>query len=1010
MASPLLRAFTSLVGVKPRGERAFFDDAYYCRSYADVAATGIDPFSHFAGHGWREGRNPSATFNTLFYRDYHLDGAAIDPLAHWVAAGAASSGLPTRPATPQSFLAVQRGVVAEHFDLAFYVLQGGVPSGDPIAHYLAEGWRKGLSPSPHFDPSRYVEENHFVAALGVSPFYHWCSQRRLRTAPFEAASAEPPVPASEIRRVVEPEFDRAYYLARQADVREAGLDPLKHFLEHGWRERRDPHPLFDSRYYLDQNPELAVSKVNPFYHYLTVGRARGLRGNPVGTRPYPAMRAPADWSRARPAADTRGADWIVVIPVYRGYDETLAAVYAVLSARQTTRFALHLVNDRSPDASLVAELERLAGQGLFSYETNPSNLGFVKTCNRALRAFPDKEVVLLNADALVFGDWLDRMAAHARHDPTIATITPSSNNATICSYPLVNLNNIVEPEVDAPTLDRLAAQANGGRVSDVATGVGYCFFMSRTSREAIGLFDEEAFGLGYGEENDFCLRGAKAGFRNVLAEDIFAYHRGEVSFADLTAAEYGPGQKALQAKHPDYTGRVDLHLRADPGRRGRMRLDLKRLARYAGPRVMVFVSHALAGGILTHVRHLEARLREEGVAVIHLRVGVDDRWSVEVTSDASDAPFLPNLLPTSFHQIRDLLNEFLGWLSPMAIHMHSVVGFDWEAATSLFALVRESGLPYFFTLHDYSVVCHRNDLVLTNGLYCGLPDVEACRLCVRDDRSYPEALDPAVRRETYEAFLNGAQAVFAPSRDIADRLARAGATYAITLRPHEEDVTGAPEMVAAAPDPAHVSVVVVGAIGAHKGSRVLLSLARDAQIRGLPIRFHVIGYSDVSAALQAAGVEETGRYRDDAEATRLIVAARPTCILLPSIWPETFCYTLSLAFRLRVPPVVFDIGAQAERVNRAGFGFVLPLTSIDDPAGLNDRILSLPFAEHRTDPPKTAAVYPRIVEDYYGLAVPRRNGTPNREDDASRRPMLDALDRERRSGRPPSPQTPQALP
>ena len=988
MASPIVQAIKAIVGGRRKGARAFFDDAYYRRSYADIAAAGVDPYSHYAGHGWREGRNPSAAFNTLFYRDTHLDGQEVDPLAHWIEAGGVSSGLATAPATPQSFLAVQRSVASKYFDPAFYQLQGGAGAADPIAHYLAEGWRTGLSPSPKFDPERYGEENRFVEALGVSPFYHWCSQHRMRGMRTNPKAARPrAVPLDEMRRVVEPEFDRAFYLSRQADVREAGLEPLKHYLEHGWREGRDPHPLFSSQFYLGRNPTLAASNINPFYHYLTIGRAQGLRGNPVGPRLYPAMRAPADWNLAMPAADTAAADWIVVIPVYRGYDETLAAVHAVLTARQTTRFALHLVNDRSPDAELVAALERLAGEGLFSYETNPVNLGFVKTCNHALRAFADKEIVLLNADALVFGDWLDRIAAHARRDPTIATITPLSNNATICSYPSTNANNIVEPEVDAPTLDHLAALANRGRVSDVATGVGFCFFMSRDSRRAIGLFDEDAFGRGYGEENDFCLRAAKAGFRNVLAEDIFAYHRGEVSFADLAVTEYGPGQKALHAKHPDYLARVGQHLRADPGLRGRMQLDLERLARFAGPRVMVFVSHALAGGIVTHIRHLETRLRDEGVTVVHLRVGVKDRWSVEIACDAPDAPFLPNLPPSSIHQIRSLLAEFLRRLSPMAVHLHSLVGFDWGAATSLQTLVRETGLPYFFTLHDYSVVCHRNDLVLTDGRYCGLPAVEACRLCVEGDRTYPEAVDPLVRRESYDAFLRDARAVFAPSRDIADRLAGAGATYAVTVRPHEEEPIDVP-VTRVAPVAGIVTIAVVGAIGAHKGSRVLLSLARDAKARDLPIRFHLVGYSDVAEALKGAGVEETGRYHDDSEAAGLVAALGPTAILLPSIWPETFCYTLSLAFRLRVPPVVFDLGAQAERVKRAGFGFVLPPALVDDPSGLNERLLSLSYATIRAEPPRTAR-YATILGDYYGLAA------PDRDDDASRGRKPDVLDRRR---------------
>ena len=35
--------------------------------------------------------------------------------------------------------------------------------------------------------------------------------------------------------------------------------------------------------------------------------------------------------------------------------------------------------------------------------------------------------------------------------------------------------------------------------------------------QAIGIFDEERFGRGFGEENDYCLRAARAGFRAVIA-------------------------------------------------------------------------------------------------------------------------------------------------------------------------------------------------------------------------------------------------------------------------------------------------------------------------------------------------------------------------------------------------------------------------------------------------------------------------------------------------------------
>lgn len=77
------------------------------------------------------------------------------------------------------------------------------------------------------------------------------------------------------RRLVATEFDRAYYLSVNPDVAATGVDPLDHFLAHGWQEGRDPNSRFSLREYLSNNPEVAQSGANPFVHYLKVGRREG---------------------------------------------------------------------------------------------------------------------------------------------------------------------------------------------------------------------------------------------------------------------------------------------------------------------------------------------------------------------------------------------------------------------------------------------------------------------------------------------------------------------------------------------------------------------------------------------------------------------------------------------------------------------------------------------------------------------------------------------------------------
>ena len=54
-------------------------------------------------------------------------------------------------------------------------------------------------------------------------------------------------------------------------------------------------------------------------------------------------------------------------------------------------------------------------------------------------------------------------------------------------------------------------------------------------------------------------------------------------------------------------------------------------------------------------------------------------------------------------------------------------------------------------------------------------------------------------------------------------------------------------------------------------------------------------------------------------------------IIIPSVWPETFCFTASEAECLNIPVACFDIGAQAARLQKNPNAILLPLSLIDTP-------------------------------------------------------------------------------
>lgn len=79
-----------------------------------------------------------------------------------------------------------------------------------------------------------------------------------------------------------PLFDAGWYLRRYADVAEAGIDPLMHYIAHGVRERRDPSPHFRTAGYIALHPALDETTMNPLVHFMI--EARRVAASPPGRR------------------------------------------------------------------------------------------------------------------------------------------------------------------------------------------------------------------------------------------------------------------------------------------------------------------------------------------------------------------------------------------------------------------------------------------------------------------------------------------------------------------------------------------------------------------------------------------------------------------------------------------------------------------------------------------------------------------------------------------------------
>ncbi len=786
-------------------------------------------------------------------------------------------------------------------------------------------------------------------------------------------------------------FDAAWYLSRYPDVVATGVDAMTHFLQWGAEEGRDPNRWFDSRWYLQRTPGLTISGIPPLLHYMITGAAELRNPHPRFDAAWYAEQHPEAASNpllhhmlygeargwpTEPSIDI--ADYLpsslaplecpaevrvdVIVPVYRGLAETRRCLESVLADPDRPPGRIIVVDDRSPEAALSAWVASLAADGRIALLRNRRNLGFAASVNRGIEAAGRHDVALLNSDTEVPHGWLCRLAAQAYARPRVASVTPFSNNATICSYPC-NEGGDLPLGQGLASVDEVCCKVNAGRSVAVPTTVGCCMYIRRAALDQVGGFDADAFGRGYGEENDFCMRAAGHGWTHRLACDTFVYHQGAVSFGASTNKLLAQAQDTLAARHPHYARLVAEHVRADEVAPYRFAVTAA-LFRRMGLPVVLMLAHQLGGGVRRHIDDLTSRLAGRANVLL---------LDATTRGSALSAPGLRSgALLTLAEGRLDELTEVLRSAAVSRVHVHHLMGMDLDAR----ALIHRLGVPFDLTLHDYFPICPQvNLLPWPEDYYCGEPGPAGCNACIADRPAYA-ATDILSWRWRYRWLFMEADRIICPSEDARTRLEHHGLAERAIVVPHEAVAPGPWPQNLPVLKGRKLRVALLGVLADQKGAQSVIAVAEAADPAA--IELHLIGYSQDPLPASVAGrIVMTGQYAEG-DLPGLLARVKPHVAWFPAQWPETYSYTLGAAIEAGLPVVASRIGSFAERLQGR------PLSWLVDPRA-SPQVWLDSFAQVRqalADAPAKAVTAQRAaVPDFYAeqyLPSPRgaRAGRP----------------------------------
>ncbi|RTE88087.1 glycosyltransferase family 2 protein [Bradyrhizobium sp. LVM 105] len=318
----------------------------------------------------------------------------------------------------------------------------------------------------------------------------------------------------------------------------------------------------------------------------------------------------------------------VIVPVYADARATIECFESLDKARRPRgtdkdAFQVLAIDDASPEVELQRHLSELATAGKIRLLVNPVNLGFVGAINRALNEIQRGDVILLNSDTLVPPGFVDRLADVAYSAPNIGTVTPLSNNGDIFSFPTPNDVNPMPRYDEIVAIDRVASVANAGNAIDVASGIGFCLYVTRACLGSVGELSDN-FDRGYLEDVDLCLRARTNGFRNVCAPSVYVGHHGSKSFQEEKRDLVLRNLSVLDRRFPDYRAECRAFEIADPLRPARAALE-RALPWPAEPSVLVLASErtcpAVTDALIRHL-HLHSErtvLLSRDDNVLHLR-------------------------------------------------------------------------------------------------------------------------------------------------------------------------------------------------------------------------------------------------------------------------------------------------------------------------------------------------------------------------------------------------------
>lgn len=304
-----------------------------------------------------------------------------------------------------------------------------------------------------------------------------------------------------------------------------------------------------------------------------------------------------------------------------------------------------------------------------------------------------------------------------------------------------------------------------------------------------------------------------------------------------------------------------------------------------------------------------------------------------------------------------------GQMRRFAAHITEKLGVDVVHATypqpfaSFLTECQERKIPYLVTCTDFCMMCHYSTMVDKNGDFCA--GSEGTKKCAEVCKTYG-CRDFAKRKEEAQKILSGAALVTVPSKFVARVMSREFPDIAFAPVAH-----GISDSFKYKERRGRVKkFVYAGTLSPLKGVHMLIEAFGSMQDKELTLDIYGDGDESYIGKLRSAAdgrVKFHGAVPGDMMPS---IYSAADCVIVPSMWYETYNFVLREALMTGALVISADIGAMPEAVSEGENGFLFTPSDVESLKAALEKATLFDFASYKKGEFPTLA---QEAEIYYRL-------------------------------------------